>query len=60
MAGVRVHPDTREPQVVTWVKERMEYRVLDPAVEADVAAVRALHPGDRVRIGESEFAFEAD
>jgi dipeptidyl aminopeptidase/acylaminoacyl peptidase len=46
VAGVRVHPDTREPQVVTWVKERMEYRVLDPALEADVAAIRALHPGD--------------
>ena len=46
VSGVRVHPDTREPQIVTWVKERMEYRVLDPSVEADVAAVRALHPGD--------------
>jgi dipeptidyl aminopeptidase/acylaminoacyl peptidase len=46
VSGVRVHPDTREPQVVTWVKERMEYRVLDPSVEVDVAAVRALHPGD--------------
>jgi dipeptidyl aminopeptidase/acylaminoacyl peptidase len=46
VSGVRVHPDTREPQIVTWVKERMEYRVLDPSVEADVAAIRALHPGD--------------
>ena len=46
VAGVRVHPDTREPQIVTWVKERMEYRVLDRALEADVAAIRALHPGD--------------
>ena len=46
VSGVRVHPDTREPQIVTWVKERMEYRVLDPALEADAAAIRALHPGD--------------
>ena len=46
VSGVRVHPDTRDPQIVTWVKERMEYRVLDPSVEADVAAIRALHPGD--------------
>src|SRR5215467_5719644 len=46
VSGVRVHPDTREPQVVTWVKERTVYRVLDPAVGADVAAIRALHPGD--------------
>jgi dipeptidyl aminopeptidase/acylaminoacyl peptidase len=46
VSGVHVHPDTREPQVVTWVKERTEYRVLDPALEADLAAIRALHPGD--------------
>ncbi len=46
VSGVRLHPDTREPQIVTWNKERLEYRVLDDAVAADVAAVRALHPGD--------------
>ena len=43
---VRVHPDTREPQVVSWLKERKEYRVLDPEVEPDLAAIRALHHGD--------------
>jgi len=46
VSGVRLHPDTREPQIVTWNKERLEYRVLDDAVAADVVAVRALHPGD--------------
>jgi dipeptidyl aminopeptidase/acylaminoacyl peptidase len=46
VSGVRVNPDTREPQIVTWVKDRTEYRVLDPALEADLAAIRALHPGD--------------
>jgi dipeptidyl aminopeptidase/acylaminoacyl peptidase len=46
VSGVRVHPDTREPQVVTWVKERTEYQLLDPSLEADMAAIRALHPGD--------------
>jgi dipeptidyl aminopeptidase/acylaminoacyl peptidase len=46
VTGVRLHPDTREPQIVTFLKERMEYRALDPQVEADLAAIRALHPGD--------------
>jgi dipeptidyl aminopeptidase/acylaminoacyl peptidase len=46
VSGVRVNPDTREPQIVTWVKDRTEYRVLDPALEADLVAIRALHPGD--------------
>jgi dipeptidyl aminopeptidase/acylaminoacyl peptidase len=44
--GVRLHPDTREPQVVTWLKERKVHRVLDPSVEEDLAAIRKLHHGD--------------
>ena len=44
--GVVLHPDTREPQIVTVLKDRTEYRVLDSAVEADLKAIRALHPGD--------------
>ncbi len=46
VTGVRLHPDTREPQIVTFLKERSHYRALDPEVEADLAAIRALHPGD--------------
>ena len=44
--GVRLHPDTNEPQIVTFRKDRTEYRVLDPDVAADLTAIRALHPGD--------------
>ena len=46
VSGVRVHPITREPQIVTVLKARSEYRVLDPSVADDLAAIRALHPGD--------------
>ncbi len=46
VSDVRVHPDTREPQIVTFLKDRSEYLVLDPAVAADFEAIRALHPGD--------------
>ena len=46
VTDVRLHPDTREPQIVTFLKDRCEYQVLDPDVEADLAAIRALHPGD--------------
>jgi dipeptidyl aminopeptidase/acylaminoacyl peptidase len=45
---VWMHPDTREPQFATLLKERAEYMVLDPAVADDLAAIRALHPGDPV------------
>ncbi len=46
VSDVRIHPDTREPQIVTVAKDRSEYIVLDPPVAGDLAAIRALHPGD--------------
>jgi dipeptidyl aminopeptidase/acylaminoacyl peptidase len=46
LSDVLLHPDTREPQIVVFLKERAEYRVLDPSVAEDLAAIRALHPGD--------------
>jgi dipeptidyl aminopeptidase/acylaminoacyl peptidase len=46
VAGLRIDPDTREPQIVSFLKDRMEYQVLDEAVAADLAAIRALNPGD--------------
>jgi dipeptidyl aminopeptidase/acylaminoacyl peptidase len=54
VADVRLHPDTREPQVVVFEKDRLEYRVLDEAVAADLAAIRALHPGDPNLLGEDD------
>jgi dipeptidyl aminopeptidase/acylaminoacyl peptidase len=46
IAGVVLHPDTQEPQIVLVLKDRMEYLVLDPSVADDLKAIRALHPGD--------------
>jgi len=46
VSDVRVNPDTREPQIVTLLKDRSEYLVLDPSVTDDLAAIRGLHPGD--------------
>ena len=46
VSGVFTHPDTNEPRIVTFLKDRAEYLVLDPEVADDLAAIRALHPGD--------------
>jgi dipeptidyl aminopeptidase/acylaminoacyl peptidase len=46
VSAVRVDPDTREPQIVTFLRDRSVYRVLDPSVADHVQAIRALHPGD--------------
>jgi dipeptidyl aminopeptidase/acylaminoacyl peptidase len=54
VAGAMLHPDTREPQIVVVVKDRAEYHVLDPAVEQDYEAIRALHSGDPQLMGRDE------
>jgi len=46
VSGVRIDPDTREPQIVTVLKARSHYRVLDPSVAGHLETIRALHPGD--------------
>ena len=49
-----LHPDTRDPQIVMILKDRMTYTVLDPSVEDDLKAVRELHHGDPVFVGRDE------
>jgi dipeptidyl aminopeptidase/acylaminoacyl peptidase len=54
VAGAILHPDTREPQIVEVLKDRAEYHVLDPSVEPDFKAIRALHHGDPQLVGRDE------
>jgi len=46
VAGVDLDPDTRLPRAVTFVKDRSELVVLDPAIAGDVEALSAWHEGD--------------
>jgi dipeptidyl aminopeptidase/acylaminoacyl peptidase len=43
---VVLHPDTYEVQMVGFARARLEWTVLDPAIENDIAAIRGLHAGD--------------
>ncbi len=54
VAGAILHPDTRDPQIVEVLKDRAEYHVLDPGVEADFKAIRDLHHGDPQLVGRDE------
>jgi dipeptidyl aminopeptidase/acylaminoacyl peptidase len=54
VSGALLDPDTRDPQIVMVLKDRMTYIVLDPSVEEDLKAVRALHPGDPSISGRDE------
>jgi dipeptidyl aminopeptidase/acylaminoacyl peptidase len=46
VSNVVVHPDTRAIQMVGFTRARAEWEVLDTALTEDVAAIRALCPGD--------------
>ena len=66
VADVTVHPETREIQIVTFQKERLEHVVLDSSIEAEWRAVEQLQPGDANFIGRDRadrtwlIAFTAD
>jgi dipeptidyl aminopeptidase/acylaminoacyl peptidase len=54
VTAVRLDPDTREPQVVVFLRDRADYRVLDAAVADDVEALLGLSPGDPFLIGHDD------
>jgi dipeptidyl aminopeptidase/acylaminoacyl peptidase len=43
---VMIHPDTYQVQLAGFARARREWLVLDPGIEGDVSAVRALREGD--------------
>jgi dipeptidyl aminopeptidase/acylaminoacyl peptidase len=54
VAGAVLHPDTRDPQIIEVLKDRTEYHVMDPSVEADFKAIRELDAGDPSFLGRDE------
>ena len=64
--SVVLHPDTREPELVTVVRDRAEMEAVDPARASELARIRAVHPGDPVFLGRDHadktwlLAFTAD
>lgn len=46
VTGVMLHPDTREVQLVSFIRERLEHSVHDPGIEADIDGIRAIQRGD--------------
>jgi dipeptidyl aminopeptidase/acylaminoacyl peptidase len=63
---VVLHPDTREPELVSVLRERAELEALDPALSEELTAIRAVHPGDVGFLGRDHadrtwlLAFTAD
>ncbi len=46
VAQVVSHPDTYEVQMISFVKEKTEWHVLDGSIRADMDRIRRIHAGD--------------
>jgi len=46
VVGADIDADTREPRIAFFLKEKLEYVVLDPSIQADVDAIRKIQNGD--------------
>jgi dipeptidyl aminopeptidase/acylaminoacyl peptidase len=44
VVGAMIHPDTREPQMAVFQREKVDYVVLDPSISDDLEAIRRVHP----------------
>ena len=54
VGGARLHPDTREPQLVVFLRDRTEYQVLDDEIAPDIEALQAVEPGDLTLLNEDD------
>jgi dipeptidyl aminopeptidase/acylaminoacyl peptidase len=46
VASAELNPVTRTVEIVSFLRDRLEHEVLDPALAPDVEAIAALNPGD--------------
>jgi dipeptidyl aminopeptidase/acylaminoacyl peptidase len=46
VGGVLIHPTSREIEAVSFYKDKQQWQVLNPSLEGDMAAVKAIHPGE--------------
>jgi dipeptidyl aminopeptidase/acylaminoacyl peptidase len=54
VAAVNRDPDTKEPRFVAFARDRLDWQALQPDLQADLDAVRALHPGDFGFVGRDK------
>jgi len=53
-AEVMIHPDSYEAQMVSFIRDRREWQVLDPAIQDDVATIARLRDGDFMIYGRTD------
>ncbi len=53
ISGMEQEPKTNRLQVARFVKQRVSYEFIDPAIKADFERLQQAHPGDIVRLSRS-------
>ena len=56
VVGVMIHPDSREPQAAMFLKEKLDYAILDPSIQGDVDAIKKIEPGCDFHIVDRDHA----
>ena len=51
VSGVMSNPDTREIQMVSFTKARVEHVIIDPSIVDDMNGIAAIQPGDFTFLG---------
>ncbi len=46
VGGILAHPKTKKLEAVQYIRARQEWKVLDPAIQADIDAIRKVRDGD--------------
>jgi dipeptidyl aminopeptidase/acylaminoacyl peptidase len=54
VAGARLHPDTRQPQLVAFLKDRVVYEVLDPEIAPDIELLQRVERGELTLLNEDD------
>lgn len=54
VSNVVLHPDTYEIQAVEFAKDRVEWRILDSAIQADFDKIKAIETGDLFFTGRDQ------
>ncbi len=53
LGGLLAHPITRNIEAVSFYKDKEEWQVLDPSIEADLEAIKQIRPGAEFGIGRT-------
>ncbi|MEW6152993.1 MAG: S9 family peptidase [Actinomycetota bacterium] len=54
VSGVKLHHESREPQMISFLRDRVEHQVLDPSIAEDIAILEALEDGDLSLLNEDD------